>query len=462
MSAQGPNILTTKARRRTAAVPQGRIARLVRLGLAAGEMAVGGAFEGLRRMTDASQPASGPSSVFLTPGNARRLAQRLAHLRGAAMKIGQLLSLESGDFVPGPFAEALAILRASATPMPLRQLRGVLGREWGKGWEGRFAAFEEEPVAAASIGQVHRARTRDGRDLALKIQYPGIARSIDSDVDHAMKLVKLARLLPGGYDLDPIVGEAKRQLHQEADYLAEAGFLTRYRRLMGGEPGVLVPRVHPDLTTKRILAMDYVGGEPLAALAGADVSQHSRDEIGTRIERLLFRELFELGFMQTDPNFANYLWQRRTNRLVLLDFGSTREFPKAMVEKFRSACRAIVERDRNGIRDGAFAIGYLAPDDSPAMIEAAIDVIQLICEPLVHRGPYDFAASDLPSRAAAQGMELIFKQGLIRPPPPETTFLHRKLAGAFFLCAHIRARVDVNALIGPFVAPPRAPATLRG
>jgi hypothetical protein len=132
-----------------------------------------------------------------------------------------------------------------------------------------------------------------------------------------------------------------------------------------------------------------------------------------------------------------------------------------MVEKFRRACRAIVARDRDGIRDGAFAIGYLAPDDSPAMIEAAIDVIQLICEPLVHRGPYDFAASDLPSRAAAQGMELIFKQGLIRPPPPETTFLHRKLAGAFFLCAHIRARVDVNGLIGPFLAPARGPATVR-
>jgi predicted unusual protein kinase regulating ubiquinone biosynthesis (AarF/ABC1/UbiB family) len=425
----------------------------VRLGLAATEMAVGGAVEGLRRMTSGSDAAAGATSVFLTSGNAKRLAQRLAHLRGAAMKIGQLLSLESGDFVPKEIAEALAILRASATPMPRRQLRGVLGREWGKGWEARFAELDEEPIAAASIGQVHRARTRDGRDLALKVQYPGIARSIDSDVDHAMTLVKLARFLPGGYDLDPIVAEAKRQLHQEADYLAEARFLTRYRRLFGDEPGVVVPLVHDDFTTKRILAMDYVEGEPLAALADEGVSQRMRDEIGAKIERLLFRELFELGLMQTDPNFANYLWQRRTHRLVLLDFGSTREFPRAMVEKYRRTCRAILAHDRDGIRDGAFAIGYLAPDDSPAMIEAAIDVIQLVCEPLVHRGPYDFAASDLPSRAAAQGMELIFKQGLIRPPPPETTFLHRKLAGAFFLCAHIRARVDVNALIGPFVAP---------
>jgi len=454
--------LTAKRDRRSAAVPQSRIGRFVRLGLAATEMAVGGAVEGLRRIAASSGATPATTSVFLTSGNAKRLAQRLAHLRGAAMKLGQLLSLESGDLVPKELADAFAILRASATPMPRRQLRGVLGREWGKGWEARFADFDEEPIAAASIGQVHRARTHDGRDLALKIQYPGIARSIDSDVDHAMTLVRLARFLPGGYDLDPIVAEAKRQLHQEADYLAEAGFLTRYRRLIADEPGVLVPRVHADLTTKRILAMDYVEGEPLAALAAENVSQRIRDEIGTKIERLLFRELFELGFMQTDPNFANYLWQRRSNQLVLLDFGSTREFPPALVEKYRRTCRAIVARDREGIREGAFDIGYLAPGDSPEMIEASIDVIELTCEPLVHCGPYDFAASDLPSRAAAQGMELIFKKGLIRPPPPETTFLHRKLAGAFFLCAHIRARVDLNRLVTPFLQSPGAAARVRG
>lgn len=443
--------MTSKRSSRSAAVPQSRLGRLVRLGLAAGEMAVGGAVEGLRRLSEGGDARSATTSIFLTPGNAKRLAQRLAHLRGAAMKLGQLLSLESGEFVPPEFAEALAILRASATPMPARQLRGVLGREWGKGWEARFAAFDYEPVAAASIGQVHRARTRDGRDLALKIQYPGIARSIDSDVDHAMTLVKLARFLPGGFELDAIVAEAKRQLHQEADYLAEARFLARYAKLVADEPRLLVPRVHADLTTKRILAMDFVDGEPLAGLAEAGTSQRSRDAVGATIERLLFRELFEFRVMQTDPNFANFLWQRRTNRLVLLDFGSTREFPAAMVEKYRRICRAILARDRAGIRRHAFDIGYLAPEDTKAMVEAAVDVIQLVCEPLVHRGPYDFAASNLPSRAAAQGFELVFRKGLIRPPPPETTFLHRKLAGAFLLCAHIRARVDVNALIRPFL-----------
>ncbi|MGA8052926.1 MAG: AarF/ABC1/UbiB kinase family protein [Burkholderiales bacterium] len=440
--------MTNKRTARAAPVPQSRLSRLVRLGLAAGEMAVGGAIEGLRRLGD---DKAATTSVFLTAANARRLAQRLAHLRGAAMKLGQLLSLEPGGSIPAEFSEALAILRASATPMPTSQLRRVLGREWGKGWESRFAAFDYQPVAAASIGQVHRANTREGRDLALKIQYPGIARSIDSDVDHVASLVRLARFLPGGFNLAGIVAEAKRQLHQEADYLAEARFLARYAKLVADEPDIAVPRVHADFTTRRILAMDFVEGEPLAALAEGDVTQRQRNAVGELLERLMLRELFEFRVMQSDPNFANYLWDRKSRRVVLLDFGSTLEFPHALVEKYRNICRAILKRDRTGIAKHAAAIGYLAPGDSDAMSEAVVDVIQLVCEPLVHRGPYDFAGSDLPSRARAMGFDLIFRKGLLRPPPPETTFLHRKLAGGFFLCAHIGARVDLNRLITSFV-----------
>jgi predicted unusual protein kinase regulating ubiquinone biosynthesis (AarF/ABC1/UbiB family) len=421
----------------------------MRIGLAAGELALGGAVEGLRRLGE-DTPA-GAGSVFLTGPAARRLAERLSRLRGAAMKLGQLFSLEGRDLVPPEFSEALAILRSSATPMPLSQLKRVLGREWGAGWESRFAAFDFEPVAAASIGQVHRALTRDGRDLALKIQYPGVARSIDSDVDNVASLLRLARLLPAQIDFRGIIAEAKRQLHQEADYEAEARFLARYRKLVADEPRLVVPRVHRDLTTRRILAMDYVEGEPLEALSEKDVTQAERDAIGASLEHLLFRELFEFRVMQTDPNFANYLWDRGGKRMVLLDFGSTREFPADFVEKYRRICRAILKRDRTGIRRGAIDIGYLEEDASPAQADAVIDVILLVCEPLTHRGPYDFPHSDLPSRARALGFDLAIRKGLLRPPPPETIFLHRKLVGAFFILARIGARVNAHALVKPFL-----------
>ena len=434
-------------KRKAAPVPQSRLERLARLGLAAGELAVGGALEGLRRLAQ-QRPASGPR--MLSAANAERLAERLAQLRGAAMKLGQMLSLQGEDVLPPEFARALAGLRAEAAPMPVEQLRRVLGREYGKGWERRFARFDWEPIAAASIGQVHRARTRDGRELALKIQYPGVARSISSDVDNVAALLKLFNLLPFDVDVAGIVAEAKRQLLQEADYLAESGFLEHYAQLVADVPLLIVPRVHRDFTTTRVMAMDYVEGEPLESLAAAGVPQAQRDAAGTLLERLLFRELFEFRVMQTDPNFANYLVQPG-GRMVLLDFGATRAFSAQFVANFARITRAVIDDEPETIARYALAIGYITADDPPERVRAAVDVIRLVCEPLRRRGPYDFAASDLPSRARALGFELAVRRGLLRAPPPETMFLHRKLVGSFLLLAKIGARVDANRLVQPLI-----------
>src|SRR5499426_1103553 len=291
--------------RRPSSVPGTRLGRLLGLGLAAGELVLGGMAESVRRLAEGER--LGAAQTLLTAANARRLAQRLARLRGAAMKFGQLLSLEGDDLLPREAAAALGVLRSGADPMPLPQLHRVLGREYGKGWRDRFQRFDDEPIAAASIGQVHRARIRDGRELALKVQYPGVARSIDADVYNVAALLRLIDLLPHGVDLAAIAAEAKRQLHQEADYLAEARFLARHR----------------DLTTDRVLAMDFVPGAPLESLAAAPARE--RDAVGALLERLVFRELFEFRVMQTDPNFANYLWDEETRRVGLLDFGATME-----------------------------------------------------------------------------------------------------------------------------------------
>ena len=418
---------------------------------AAGEFALGGAAEGVRRLI--GRPAAGgeAASAFLSADNARRLAARLARLRGGAMKLGQMLSLKGADLLPPEFAQALAQLRAQAAPMPLAQLRRVLGREYGKGWERRFAHFDYQPIAAASIGQVHRARAADGRELALKIQYPGVARSIRSDVENLALMLQLLKLLPHEVDIAAIAAEAARQLGQEADYLAEAEFLDHYARLVADEPRLAVPRVHRDLTTARILAMDYMAGEPLETLAADGVPQATRDAIGTLLQRLLFRELFEFRVMQTDPNFANYLWRPATGGLVLLDFGSTVRFEPAFVRNYARITRAVVDGDRAQVARLAVAIGYAAETDAAALIDATTDVIMLVCEPLRHLGRYDFAASDLPARARSLGIDLGIRQGLLRPPPPETLFLHRKLAGSFLTLAHVKARVDARALVLPLL-----------
>ena len=426
-----------------APIPQSRLERLARLGMAAGELAFGAAAEGMRRLARGEAAQFG--TALLSAPNAKRLAARLARLRGAAMKIGQLVSLQGEDVLPPEFAQALSVLRSQAVPMPPEQVRRVLGREYGKGWERRFAHFDWEPIAAASIGQVHRATAANGRDLALKIQYPGVARSIASDVDNVAVLLRLFNLLPLGIDVAGMAAEAKRQLAQEADYEAEGRFLERYAKLVAGEAGLLVPRVHWDLTTPRVMAMDFVEGEPLEALAS--VSQAKRDAVGTLLERLLFRELFEFRVMQTDPNFANYLYQPDSGRVVLLDFGATMRFPAAFVANYVRITRAVIEGDRNAVTQEAIRIGYAGPDDSPERLEAVTDIVFLVCEPLRHRGRYDFPGSDLPARVRDLGYDLAFKQGLVRAPPPETIFLHRKLVGNFLLLARIGARVDARSLV---------------
>jgi predicted unusual protein kinase regulating ubiquinone biosynthesis (AarF/ABC1/UbiB family) len=420
-------------------VPQTRLGRFARLSLAAGELAVSGAVEGLRRW-GSGEPRG---EALFNAANAQRLAERLARLRGAAMKLGQLVSMEGGDLLPPEFVRALEILRSDAAPMPHAQLAGVLGREWGKGWEARFEHFDWEPVASASIGQVHRARLRGGRELAIKVQYPGVARSIGADVDNVAVLLRLFNLLPLQIDVAGIATEAKRQLLQESDYLAEARAATEYARRVADEPHLVVPRVHPALTTARVLAMDWIESAPIDT--AAELPQAQRDALGTTLERLLFRELFEFGLMQSDPNPANYRLDAE-GRIVLLDFGATMRLAPDFVEHYRRIVRALLERDCAELAAGAAAIGYIDADEPAERLAAAIEVIELVCEPLRHRGRYDFGASDLPARARDAGLELGLRRGLLRSPPPATIFLHRKLAGSFFLLARLGARVDAREL----------------
>ncbi len=425
--------------------------RFARLGLLAAELAAGGLAEGARRAFGAGASAAVGASALLSPGNAERLARRLSQMRGAAMKLGQLLSLESADILPPEFSDALAALRASADTMPVSQLRRVLGREYGKGWETRFRELDLEPIAAASIGQVHAATAADGRELALKIQYPGVAKSIDSDVDNVATLLHASRILPVEIDVSGIVAEAKRQLRLEADYRAEAENLRRFRTLVADEPMLWVPRVHDDLSTKRVLAMDFARGVPIEDLRDPDTPQERRNAIGALLQRLMFREIFEFHFVQTDPNFANYLVDPESDRLLLLDFGAAREYEPEFIAHYADLLRGVIRGERRAVLDAGVALGYLRYDDPRERLESALDLMFLVCEPLRHEGIYDFAETTLAARAREAGFDLAFRKGFLRAPPAETVFLHRKLGGTFLLSTRIRARVDVRAIIEPLL-----------
>ena len=431
-----------------ARVPAGRIERLARFGWLSGELALGSLVDGLRHLGRGSVG----SGLVISEAHAQRLARRLARLRGAAMKLGQMLSLQGEDLLPPALTRALAILRADANAMPVAQLRRALGRAYGRGWAVRFQRFDEVPVAAASIGQVHRALTTGGRDIALKVQYPGVARSIDADVDNVAAIFRLARLLPGDFDLSDILAEAKRQLHRETDYDVEADFQRRYRALVADDPQLVVPEVVGELTTPQVLAMDFLDGIPLEDLPDGHALQTVRDRLGGLLYRLLFRELFEFRLLQSDPNFANYVYLPDTQQLGLLDFGGSRDIDAQRAVQYHRLLLAAAAKDVAAVRDAVCVIGLVRPAEEPSHAEAMARFFVVACEPFGHRGAYDFAASDMPARARDIGLQMA-AHGQLRPPPPDTVFLHRKLAGVFLLCARLRARVDVRTLLRA-VGPP--------
>jgi len=434
--------------RKRSAVPTSRMGRMLRFGMLSGELALSTAMGAARQLSSGKRPDL--AAAVLTPGNADLLARRLASLRGPAMKVGQILSLQADDLIPEEFRNALAMLRSQGYSMPDTQLRRVLGREYGKGWQERLEHFDFEPVAAASIGQLHRARKHGGRELALKIQYPGVARSVDSDVDNLATLLRRLDFLPTKFDVPALAAEAKRQLKLETDYEAEARHLERYRKFVADMPDVVVPRVDRTLTTRHILAMDWIDGEPLEVLASEAVPQARRNAAARTLQELMFRELFEFRFVQTDPNIANYLYLPDTHQLALLDLGSVGEYTAEFVDGYRRACRGVVEDDPATLRQAVFDLGYAHPDDPEQMQRNAIEIIELVCEPFAHRGSYDFAASSLVARARDRGLKAAFGHGL-RSPPPETMFLHRKLVGTFMICAKLHAHINVHALIKRFL-----------
>ena len=424
-------------------VPEHRVSRLWHLGRLVGGLAGGVIGEGVRQLSAGRRPAA--ADLLLTPANATRLAERLSEMRGAAMKVGQLLSMEAGDFLPPELTRILGVLREQAHPMPLGQVAAVLKRAWGDDWPARFRRFSFTPLAAASIGQVHEAETRDGRRLAVKVQYPGVRRSIDSDVENVATLLGLFRILPAELDLGPLLAEAKCQLHEEADYLREADHLRLYALRLGDHETFFLPAVDAELTTPEVLAMSFLSGEPIESLA--DAPQAVRDRVGTQLWDLALRELFEWGLVQTDPNFANYRYDAASGRIGLLDFGATRSYSPEGMAALRRLMQAALRGDRHGIGAAAAEVGYLGQGDEGAYRDAVVQLIYLAAEPARTAGPFDFGATDIARRVSEQVLTLRLDHRYGRLPPPEVLFLHRKLGGMYLLSQRLRARVDFGGLL---------------
>jgi predicted unusual protein kinase regulating ubiquinone biosynthesis (AarF/ABC1/UbiB family) len=409
----------------------------------AGGVASGMVAEGARRLAAGERPRMG--DLLLTPANVTRVADQLAHLRGAAMKLGQMISMDAGDLLPPELTQIMARLREGAHRMPPQQLDRVLTAEWGRDWRRRFRHFQAHPIAAASIGQVHRAELPNGRVLAIKVQYPGVAASIDADVDNVATLLRVSGLLPRELDIASLLGEAKRQLHEEADYVREAAMLERYRLLIGDDPAYLVPCVEPALSTPRVLAMDFVVGESIDALETRE--QGERDRAARALVALVLRELFSWGVMQTDPNFANYRWQADAGRLVLLDFGATRVILPETRAAYHRLLMAGLDADRDAARSHSVAAGFLG-SAAVGRHRAAVDrMIDVILREMGKTGPFDFGDRAFVSVLREEAMILAGDRDTWHLPPVDALFVQRKVSGTALLCARLKARVEVRSMV---------------
>jgi len=429
------------------AVPKSRLSRFGRVARMAAGVATGVVGEGVRQLSQGNRPKM--SDMLLTPANARRVANQLSTMRGAAMKVGQLLSMEASELLPQELADILAQLRDKAFSMPRAQLQQVLIEAYGDDYLAKFSNFDYNSLAAASIGQVHRATTLDGDEIVLKIQYPGIAQSINSDVDNIASLLKILNLLPKHMDITDLLKDAKKQLHDEADYLQELQHLATFYELLESEAGFIVPKPYPSLSCETVLAMEYIDASPIEFFKSDDQTQIN--QLMIRLFDLMFREFFELRLMQTDPNFANYQYQAKTQSIVLLDFGATRKFTINFMVNYKRLIRAVMEKNDQAVIAAADFLGYEASQADQAYQDLLVRIFYIALEPFSVEGEYDFAQARISERLSELNDDaLTFKQ-FWQVPPSDILFLHRKLGGLYLLATRLGARVDCQALVKPWI-----------
>lgn len=428
-------------------LPTHRISRFSKFASLATRVAGNVIAEGTKQIAKGNKPKA--KDLLLTPQNIARLTDQLAHLRGAAMKLGQMLSMDAGDVLEPELADILSRLRSNADPMPAKQLNGVMESSLGTSWKAEFLSFNFKPIASASIGQVHQAYSDAGDNLAVKVQYPGIRKSIDSDVDNVGTLLKVVGLIPESVDYKGLLEEAKKQLHDEADYTREAQFAIRYHDALKEHPHFVIPKIHTESCSDSVLAMEFIDGVPIEHIEHYD--QSTRDFVMHSLLELLFRELFEFKMVQTDPNFANYLYIESTRQIGLLDFGATREYSERFSTGYRQAFASVMNNDEQGLNDALEQIGFFSQTILPDQRQAILDLVKMACEPMLVDEPYDFKASGLAQKLREAGTILSMEQEYWHTPPADALFLHRKIGGMYLLAARIGAKVNIRQLVQPYL-----------
>jgi predicted unusual protein kinase regulating ubiquinone biosynthesis (AarF/ABC1/UbiB family) len=359
--------------------------------------------------------------------NALRIVDSSRELRGAFMKLVQMLSMRS-DILPSEVVNILSVVQSSVPPMDYDLIRAQVKTELGKYPEQLFKRFDREAFAAASLGQVHRARLKSGEDVVVKIQYPGVDETVVQDLKNMKALLHIFTLITRDvlrqkFDAGEIYREMEERLREELDYVHEANNVALFQRLFADDAEVIIPQVYTDFSSRRVLTMEFIDGYKLQDILAPGVDKELKDWVAIKYFQITWRQIFEFGVLHTDPHPGNYLITYHP-KLAMLDFGSVRVFPEEVRKGYCTLAKAILERDEETMARCFVLLGYLDPGDDPAPL---VRIMYIIFEPVLEdrvSDPRDFDSVGKTMEITAIGLE-----NRIFNAPGHRLFLVRALLG---------------------------------
>jgi predicted unusual protein kinase regulating ubiquinone biosynthesis (AarF/ABC1/UbiB family) len=398
---------------------------------------------------------------------AQYLASEIGKLKGSIVKIGQMMALYGEHFLPPEVTDALHSLNNDTMALSWSAIEQQIQLELGNKVDDLM--IDHEPLGTASLAQVHRAvRKSDGLEIILKIQYPGVAAAIDSDLNLFRNILKITRMVPQTREFDEWFDEVSEMMHREVNYPMEAETTERFYERLKDDPRYIVPQIIHEYCTAGVLCMTFERGVPINSAVMLSLPQSRRDKLGAASIEIAIRELFEWGEMQTDPNFGNYLIRLGNgkdipDKTILLDFGAIRGFDPNLLHVARSLISAGYQHNKEHMiaaMQGYSFFDRMPEGTKPDMADVFLMATEPFTTPLTNpdapanafdsEGKYVWKQSMLHSRVIRQAADSMTSR-FFSVPPKEFMFISRKFIGAYTFMTVIDAHTDVRAMITKFI-----------
>lgn len=415
-----------EGRKRGGKITEGRARRVIKLGEVATSVGSSYAWQAIQwpfRTADNRRRAMLDTHVR----SAMKIVEGSKELKGAFMKLVQMLSMRD-DILPSEALKILSVVQSQVPPMDYDLIRDQVKRELGKYPEQLFRSFDEEAFAAASLGQVHAAVLKSGDPVVVKVQYPGVDKTVKQDLQNIKALLKTFMLfgrdvLRQPIDNREVYRELEERLYEELDYLNEAKNIGLFQKLFRDDPEVVIPDVHPHFSSRRILTMSRLEGYPLADVLKPGVDQELKDWVAVKYFRLVWRQIFEFGVLHTDPHPGNYMVTYHP-KIAILDFGSIRIFKEEIRKAYHELAGAILRRDERKMAECVVVLGYLDEGRDP---KPMIEILQIVFEPVMVDRKYD--PRDYDSVQRGMDVAAIALENRIFNAPGHRVLLDRVLIG---------------------------------